>query len=340
MIVLSNNSGIGNQSRRLCQMLKPYRILAIDSSGFSKNKDQHWDWYDGFNGYKIKGFPTNSEVRTFLDGLTHVLCIENPFNPTLLSEAKKRGIKVYIQSNYEFCDHLNSNMEPPHKFLMPSWWHLDTMIAKFGTGVVEYLPPPVDPQEFKHTRDVNFIHSGKRELLHVIGTLATHDRNGTLDILDALKYTTHDFTLTIRSQHDLPPEYKIDDRRVRYQIGDIPEPAKLYEGYDALILPRRYGGLSLTMQEALMSGLPVIMTAISPNIMYLPGEWVVKAHKVNEFMARTMIDVYGCNIQELAAKIDWIADQDCEKIKVQAFDIGHTNYAPSVLKPLYDALWT
>lgn len=37
-----------------------------------------------------------------------------------------------------------------------------------------------------------------------------------------------------------------------------------------MILPRKYAGLCLPMNEALMSGLPVIMTDIEPNNVILP----------------------------------------------------------------------
>lgn len=339
IIVLSNNSGLGNQTRRLCQMLKPYRILAVDSSSFSRNAKQNWHWYDNFSGYITKGFPTQKEVDVFLQGLTHVLCAENPFSFYLLSRAKQLGIKVYIQSNYEFCDHLVNHIELPTKFLMPSHWMVDEMIARFGADKVEYLPPPIMLSEFTRARDKNLIHTGPAKLLHVIGTLAAHDRNGTLDLLRAVHMCKSEFTLIIRSQHPLPQEYITHDHRVRYDIRNVDDINDMYEGFDALILPRRYGGLTLTMNEALMSGMPVIMPDISPNNKILPKEWLVPAHRIGKFTARTPIDIYGCDIQALASRIDWVASQDCEKIKTQALDIAYENFADSVLLEKYQKLW-
>lgn len=342
LVVMSNNSGIGNQTRRLCQMLKPFRILAVDSSGFSRNSAQHWEWYDGFHGYMVHGFPTNNDVKTFLNGLTHVLCVENPFNFALISEARRRGIKSYVQSNYEFCDNLIGPEYPiPDMFLMPSWWKYEEMVKRFGAERVEYLPPPLDPNELKQARDINYVTSamGKKQLLHIVGTLATHDRNGTLDLLKALKHTKKDFKLVIRSQHELPTEYITYDRRVTYEIADLPDQTLMYSGFDAMILPRRYGGLSLTMNEALMSGLPVIMPDIDPNNKLLPSEWLVPAKKIDEFQARVMIDVYGTDVKKLAKKIDWVLDQNCEKIKVDAFEIAYNTFSPSVLMPRYESIW-
>lgn len=340
IVVFANDSGLGAQTRRLCEMLRPFRLLAIDSSGFSKNKDQHFDWYSGFSGYRVHGFPQNFEIRKFLEGLTHVLVCENPLNFYLFSQARTMGIRTYCQTNYEFCDNLNKPELPlPDMFLMPSYWKLEEMKNSFGGSHVTYLPPPINPAEFSEARQVNFDRKEGKNLLHVIGTLATHDRNGTLDVLKALKYTKENFTLTIKSQHELPVEYMVDDRRVSYKIGNEASNADLYKDYDAVIFPRRYGGLSLGMNEALMSGLPVIMTNISPNKFILPEKWLLNATKVDQFKARVPIDVYGVNPKELAKKIDYIVNSDLDREKAEAFELGFKNYADSSLSSYYEKLW-
>jgi len=341
IIVFCNDSGLGAQTRRLTYMLKPDRILAIDSSGFSKNKVQHFDWYDGFQGYKVSGFPTNREIKVFLKNLTHVIVCENPLNFYLLTEAKKTGVKVYIQSNYEFCDHLDKNLELPEQFIMPSYWHVDTMKQLFGEDKVQHLAPPIDPNEFKDARNLNFARSEqKKRFLHIVGTLATHDRNGTLDLLASLKHSKADFQLVIRSQHELPSEYFVNDHRVTYRISNEAEAEALYRDFDAVILPRRYGGLSLTTNEALMSGLPVIMTDISPNNQLLPKEWLVKSVKKESFYTRTEITTYSADQKKLGQKLDWLTQQNFDTMKTQAFSIGYDNFSPTILKPKYEALWS
>jgi len=338
LFVMSNNSGIGIQSKRLCYLFKPDRILAIDSTPFAKNKKQHWEWYDNFKGYKVQGFPKNNEIDVFLKGLTKVFCIENPFNFHLLDECKKKGIKLYIQSNWEFSDHLNRDLTLPTKFLMPSYWKVEEMKARFGDDKVMYLPPPIDPQEFAKARNINLVKSGKRKFLHIVGTLATYDRNGTLSLLDAVKKSKGDYTMVIRSQAELPQGYQISDARVEYVVDDTDDLTKMYEGYDAMIIPRRYGGLCLPMIEALISGLPVIMPDISPNNQILPKKWLVPAKITGLFQARTPIDVYSVDIDKLAEKLDEMSEINCEKEKTEAFDIGYNNYSETVLLPKYQKL--
>lgn len=336
LINLCNFSGLGNQGIRLTRMLKPFRVLIIDSSGFSKNKKQNWDWYDGFTGYRCKGFPTDHEIDIFIKGLTHVLVCENPFNMNLMDKCKKADVKLYIMSNYEFCDHLNKELAMPHQFLMPSYWKIAEMKERFGNDLVDYLPPPIDPNEFKEARETNFERNEDKRFLHIVGTLAANDRNGTLDLLEAIKLCKSDFKLVIRSQQELPSKYMTDDSRIEYSFENIVDPQELYRDFDIMILPRRYGGLCLSCNEALMSGLLVIMPDISPNNELLPREWLVPASIKEQIFTRIKIDVYQTNINTLASRIDWLANQDLENDKLKAFELGHNNFSPSVLKSKYD----
>lgn len=341
IVVFANDSGLGNQTRRLTELLNPYRILVIDNSGFSKIKDQHFDWYDNFTGYKVHGFPSNQEVRVFLRGLTHVLVCENPLNFYLFKAAKMMGIKTYCQTNYEFCDNLaNPALQRPDMFLMPSYWKVQEMKERFDS--VLYLPPPIDPNEFKDARAKNMSRTGKTRFLHMVGTLAAHDRNGTLSVIHSLQHCKASFELVIHSQQQLPDEYKSDDPRITYSIGNVRDQQELYADFDALILPRRYGGLCLPMAEAMMSGLPVLMTDISPNNSVLPAHWLITAGKVGSFQARVPIDIYDADCNELAEKIDQFAGMDVlqkDAQKILAFDIAHNEYAPSQLAARYQGIW-
>lgn len=339
MVCFANYSGLGNQTRRLAQILRPFRLLVIDSKSFSKNKTQNMGWYEGFSGYTVDGFPNNREVQKFLDGLTHVMVCENPLNYFLFSHAKAKGIKTFCQSNYEFCDNLNHKEYPePDLFLMPSHWMVQEMKQKFP-GKVMYLPPPIDPNEFTTAREKNINRDGKFRFLHIVGTLAASDRNGTLDLLEALHHTKADFHLTIKSQHELPPEYITDDRRVTYVIDNEVWTSNLYKDFDAMIIPRRYGGLCLTCNEALMAGLPVIMPDISPNNELLPREWLVSAEKKSILQTRVPIDVHGVNVKLLAGKMEWMMDQDRATLKMQAFDLGYDTFSPSSLLKQYEDLF-
>ena len=338
IIAFANDGGLAVQSRRLVNMLHPSRIMVVDSSKFSKNKEQHFEWYKEYDYFVTDGFPKNYDVIKFVEGLTHVLVCENPYNFYLLKVCNERGIKTYIQTNYEFCENLNNPHLPlPTKFLMPSHWMVDDMKKRFGDRVI-YLPPPVDIEEFEKVRLVNINRKGKKRFLHVVGTLAFGDRNGTVDVLNSMKYSKEDFELVITSQHPLPEKYKSSDSRVKFEIGNKENPSDLYKDFDALIFPRRYGGLSLSCNEALCCSVPVIMSDISPNNELLPSFWLIPAEKKTEINARVVIDVYGVDLEKLANKMDELSSMDLTFYKTVAFLSG-LQFDCNLLKDKYKDLW-
>jgi glycosyltransferase involved in cell wall biosynthesis len=105
---------------------------------------------------------------------------------------------------------------------------------------------------------------------------------------------------------------------------------------DGLVLPRRFGGLCLPVNEALGAGMPVIMPAISPNDSWLPQEWLTPARWVRDFYAKTRVDVYETDPQVLAAKIDEFASDPDQyaKARAKAYEL-RTELSWTALKPLY-----
>lgn len=340
MVVFSNDSGLGAQTRRLVQFLTPDRLLIINSGCFSKNKQHHDEWYEGYPSIVSEGFPRSTQIIKFLEGLTHVFTCEDPYSDFLIGACRLFGIKLICQVNYELSRNVGSPDVPvPDTFLMPSHWKMEEMQGLFGESRVKYLPPPIDPKEFEEVRSVNFTRDQRwrLKLLHVVGTLAFMDRNGTLDLLASLPFIKSNFELVIRSQHVLPEKYLTKDPRVRYEIGNMERNCDLYRDFDGMVLPRRYGGLSLTTNEALMSGLPVLMPDISPNNKILPSEWLVEGKVIRTVKTKAEIDLYATRVKLMAAKIDsWF---ESHPGKQEAFAIGEQNFSPDVLRSKYDSLW-
>ncbi len=68
--------GLCHQTLNLCKMLKPEKVLLIDSMSFNK-AEQHPELYEGFNVDKVLGFPTMDQYYQWLPGLTHILTAES-----------------------------------------------------------------------------------------------------------------------------------------------------------------------------------------------------------------------------------------------------------------------
>lgn len=329
IIARADKSGLGQgQTLRLVKFLNPAKVMVIDSTPFKKPvPKQYHEWYEGYNTTTVIGLPTIQDVDRFLKDIDVVISCETFYSHYFVSEAKKRGVKTALIFNYEFLDNLlYSNIQVPDILIQPSYWHLDSMADRFGAV---YLPTPIFSDEFAKARKTNLKRKNTRHYLFMNGKTAANDRNGLNSLYSALKYAKGDFTITVKAQNDVE---RTTDPRVTYDFSNPDDQNDLYEGYDALILPRRYAGQSLPMCEALCAGLPVVMTDIDPNNKVLPPEWLVSARKINQFMVRAMIDVYEADPIKLAMVLDTLPVDAAAKAK--AVELSK-EYDPVILLPKY-----
>lgn len=337
IVARCDNTGLGYQTKELVKMLKPTKILLIDSSFFNKNK-QNLEWYQDYDPIVTRlGYPKRGEIRSFLEGLDVIFSCETFYGSALIDAARDMGIKTVLQYNYEFLVNIeNPDQTIPDVFIAPSLWNIDRIKKAFGdVSKIVHIPPPTDPVTFEAARELNLSKVHNR-ILHVGGKMAARDRNGTATVLEMLRYSSEDYDLVITSQTEM--EGGPRDARVKVRQGNIKNREDLYLGFDAMILPRRYAGLCLPMNEALISAMPVFMTNISPNNTVLPDRWLCDAEKVGQFRAKSVIDFYGGNPKDLARIIDHyvgLPKQEKTNIKLQALEIGMNNFSIDAVKNKY-----
>jgi hypothetical protein len=334
IIARSDNTGLGNQTKELVDMLKPSKILLIDSTPFNQNP-QHPEWYNEYSCIRITGFPTLQQIKLFLKEVDIVISCETFYDQNFVRYAKKYGVKTILQYNYELFGNLASpNLPLPDILLSPSVWHIDHVNKLFGKqSKVIHLPPPTNPLIFSGAKEINMSKDHNR-ILHIAGKKAAKDRNGTETVLEMLKYSKADYELVIRSQSEI--ETKVKDSRLTIEIGNPDNREDMYSGFDAMVLPRRYAGLCLPMNEALMSALPVFMTNVSPNNYILPKEWLIKSSSLGTFRTKVRIELFEADTVALAETIDNYVNSDNKIIKKEkAFELGYNNFAPDKLKDSY-----
>lgn len=332
LIARMDCTGVGQgQTLRLAKLLKPDRVMVIDSTRFNGNV-QHPAWYSGFNSTTVYGFPNDLQVRAFLSGLDVVISAETFYHNNFTTIARAMGVKTILIANPEFCDWFKPHFQDiplPDKVIVPSYWRLDEMQQWFNA---EYLPTPIFEYEFEEARKVNLKRKARHKYLFLNGKTAVHDRNGLECLYAALEFSTGNFTITVKAQNDV---MKHPDPRLTYDFSNPENQAELYKDFDALILPRRYGGQALSMTEALQSALPVIMPEIDPNNKVLPGDWLVPAYKKGEFMTRTIVDIYNIEPAYLAHKLDTF--RVTKKLREQAYKLGK-QYDAETLRGKYQEL--
>lgn len=338
LIVRMDNTGLGNQTRNLFNMLKPDKLMVIDSSSFKNNIEQHHNWYNKHkNAYIVNGFPTMNQLMKFLTpDIKVIISVELFYNFDLVHVARMRGIKTILQYNYEFFDYFDNKHYRPDLFLAPSTWNLDKLINN-GIENIKYLPPPLNDEEFKESRDFNMNIDGELKILHVVGIRAVNDRNGTEDLEKSLKYSKGKYSITIHSQYEHGSK-KVNDKRVIYRTENFKNEADIYKGFDLIIIPRRYGGLCLPMNEAMMSGVIPIMTDIEPNNTALPDECLVKSNKYGEFESHMPVELYQVDQIELAKTIDKFSRMNRKKLlelKKDMFSLAYERYSNDNLYNIY-----
>jgi glycosyltransferase involved in cell wall biosynthesis len=298
LLAYSTNTGLGIQTLEFAEHMRPDRVLLVDMSPLNHTQ-QHPERYQAFDCVHTKGIPRYPELSAFLRGLDVVFVCETPLNYDLFKLARRQNVRTILQPNHEFNDYLcRPHLPQPDLFALPSGWHYDDLPYENK----RLLRVPVATEKLKaHRRSV------VRDFLHVAGRPAAHDRNGTRETIEAFRRMLfHDATLTVRVQGG-GQEYRelaAGDPRITVDTTDIPNYWDGYEGFDCLVLPRKYGGLCLPMQEALGSGIPVIMTDVSPNNEVLPRPWLVPTERTGSFMARSEIDIHTADVDALAAKMD------------------------------------
>jgi|GEM_PF-1159319 len=318
LIARCDSTGLGIQTEGYYRHLDPTKTLVVDISDFNYNKqfpERYTDSPIGSLSF-VKGFPTNEDVEVFLEGLDVVLIAESAYNPYLYTRARELGVKTAVAYNYEFFDWFDRTKPKPDMLIAPSRWHFDDVQKLCYEAGLEhiYLHCPIDRTELPPRKITQ-----ARTFLHTAGRSAAHDRNGTQLVIEASRYLKtpaqiivhfqgeqglgHQATQTIADYVDLL-ERVGDPSKLTIEVMDLEDYADVYKQGDVLLLPRRYGGNCLPLNEALSVGMPAIMTDISPNNELLPKNWLVPAYWTNHFTPRTVVDIYSVEPELLAEKID------------------------------------
>lgn len=327
----ADNGGLGAQTWEYFRWLKPSKTLVVDISD-QTNYTNHFERYPGAT--IVHGHPTDTDISDWLVDIDVIIMVEAPYNYEVITVARQRGIKTILIYNYEFLGNLHqTNLPKPDLFLAPSPWYMED-VKRLGAPV-EYMHVPVnrDLFPFKQRKQA-------KKFLHIAGHSTFKDRNGTDTVIQALPYIKSDVEIVIRSQGALPRHP--NDSRVNVEIRDAENYYENYDGTeDVLLLPRKYGGLSLQLHEAMSLGMIPIMTNIEPQRGFLSDQWMVPANHAGSFFAKSEIDYYECTPQALAEKIDFLAGlppQVIEFFSNQVNDIiEQRNW--HVMKPQYEALF-
>jgi hypothetical protein len=247
------------------------------------------------------------------------LFFETPFNWKLIPQAREKGIRTALMPMYE-CNNYPAPYEPD-VYICPS--ELDLKYYKDKNSV--FIPVPVEVPWMLREKARVFVHNA--------GNGGIGGRNGTKELIEALKYVKSPIKLIIRTQEI---GFTCNDPRVEIQRGTIPYEDLFKEG-DVFIFPEKFNGLSLPLQEAYASGMLVMAGNRFPINTWLPNDPLipVKGYKTEKIavefdyalydpqeIARTIDTWYDADISDYSRQgRDWALQHSFDKLSSRFFDI-------------------
>ena len=190
-------------------------------------------------------------VRDWLSTVDVVYAPETLYDWRLAVWAREAGARTVVHVNPEFY---RPREHQPDVWWAPTGWRLEHLPP--GTKVV---PVPVAAEDFAPSSHG----SARLRVLHVAGHIAAGDRAGTAIVGEASRHVP-EVDIVCRTQDKAVPG---QSRRQRWTVefGGIADHRSLYAGFDVLAYPRKYGGLSLVLNEAMAAGLACVATDVPPN---------------------------------------------------------------------------
>lgn len=298
----SDHGGLAAQSLAVAQHLDPSAALVLDMEGRGRGTFNITPWVEalGHERVRVATFPfSDGDLHWLFDRSDVIFAAEGPPPgrddfPNLCSG---RGVEFVIHVNPELWR--DSYRGPSTKLALPTSWHA----GRFPESVA--LPMPVDTKRFPFRQRTQ-----ARHFLHVTAP-AFHDRNGS-DLLRAalplvrspVKFTIHGVTTQRETGRVGNVELHFTPA-TQDQAGIYPPDA------DVLILPRRYGGQSLTMNEAAALGMPIITLDLAPQN-ERPGMHLVKPflEPPHQHMIGGQEAVHDTDPAALALAIDLLVEND------------------------------
>lgn len=215
-------------------------------------------------------YPTRAVVDSpekLLEECSSLIFFEEVFHWKIIPQAREKGIKTALMPMYE-CTRSPLPYEPDI-IITPSALDQDC----YPSGI--RLDVPVSVPWKERTVAKHFVHNA--------GNLGLGGRNGTKELLAAMRHVKSPLRLTVRSQ---VPLEGITDPRVTISIGTVPKETLWSEG-DVFVFPEKFNGLSLPLQEAFASGMLVMAGDRFPINTWLPKEPLIPVdHYTKERIAR------------------------------------------------------
>ncbi len=263
------------------------------------NYPTHREWYPSATEINIRPFNTQKAME-FCKDMDVMLFFETPFDWSLIPYCRSVGVKTFMMPMYECMPKVLPYI--PDRYICPSLLDL-----QYYPDRSEFIPVPVDNITWR-------LREHAKVFVHNAGHGGLRNRNGTGELLDAMKYIRAPIRLILRSQKRL--QWSVDDPRIELRVGTVSR-SELYAEGDVFIFPEKFNGLSLPLQEAMASGMLVMAGNRFPINTWIPNHWLIpiKEYQKASVSGRcNMFDEAVYDPRSIAATVDEIYNQDIRSI--------------------------
>lgn len=266
-IVLATDQGLGYLAKSF------YDNGIIDSVYVHPHSSRvnHYEWYPN----------RVDSVDDLLDCDT-LIFFEEVFNWKIIVKAREKGIKTVLMPMYE-CTRFPLPYEPD-LILTPS--DLDQQFYPQGVRI----NVPVEVPWKQREKALVFVHNA--------GNGGLGGRNGTRELLEAMKLVKSPIKLIVRSQ---VPIKEYDDPRIEYRIGTFSD---IWSEGDVFVFPEKFNGLSLPLQEAFSSGMAVMAGNRFPINTWLPKDMLIPVDSYKKEKLAVVFDSAQYKIQDISETLD------------------------------------
>lgn len=261
MIGRADRGGLGNQLSEVALWVPPERVVLMDVDTMRRG-DLDLGRYEHVGKVRVQdGNEISADNLAWLcEGVEVCWSTECWYrrDGDALRVIHKRGVTSAMSVNPELW-----TGEVADVLTVPTTWEQDRVPRS------TLLPHPVNRDLLPPRR-----HDGSFSTLYHPTAPAMSDRNGTDLVVGALTRARHAFRVIARH-----PKHRGEQKVGRSTIDWRPPADNYWEQYpdecDGLLLPRRYGGQSLSMNEAASLGWPIVTLDLEPQRRWFPPDALV-----------------------------------------------------------------
>jgi glycosyltransferase involved in cell wall biosynthesis len=325
VVGVKDDTGSGRASRDLTRLLFPARHLVTPSYRLEGQIVGEKDVF-------LADDADAEQIDCALKGIEVLVVMEDqPIHHRIIGAAKNRGIKVHFVCLWEWFSSYHPIRKLYDKIICPNRL-CESIIRKFGFRNIVRLNWPIDVAHLPE----RFIAGPAKKFVHNAGKFEVEDRKSTLLALDAFQRVKNpNVSLLVRSQNPIP--YRIEDHRIQYFVGNLPDYRDLYREGDVLIQASKAEGVGLSILEGIACGLPVLTTNYPPMNEYIrdsralvPTHWGKKAAHQSVYISQAHLKIP--RVDHLARRVDWCAKNDMTSLSLRNRKWALQNFDPDRLR--------